>query len=161
MVKAGKLGQAYNECKKNKDAEGQLGKEAAFLLANLQRYADRLKSKAQGDSPVAVMQALTELTKRFAETEYGRQAAAELAELADDEEFKTELKAEKVYLPIACAASLIPPLPTEKSDRATWKRKYGSRFSAIKAKVKSLNNRYPETAAARKAEELIEEITGL
>ena len=161
MVKAGRLGKAYNECEKNKDAEGQLGKEAAFLLANLQRYADRLESKANGDCPIAVMQALTELTKRFAATEYSRQAAAKLAELADDEEFQTELKAEQAYLPIARAASVIPPLPAGKSDRAIWKRKYGGRFSSVKAKVEQLNENYPETTAARKAEKLIEEITGL
>lgn len=161
-AKSGKLGEAYKKCKEDKDADSQLGKEAAYLFANLERYAELLKKKAENteESPAAAVEALKKLEKTFAGTEYGEKAAAKLEELAEDKEFQTELKADKLYLAIAKASWSVAPLPKGKAKRAKWSRKFAKKFKAVKARVRKLKKKYPDTAAAQKAETLLNELVG-
>jgi thiol-disulfide isomerase/thioredoxin len=161
-VKSGKLGNAYKKCKKDKDADGRLGKEAAQLFANLDRYARRLEQKAgnENDSPIAAVEALKKLKKSFAGTEYGENAAAKLKGLFKDKEFQTALKADKQYQAIVKASWSVAPQPADKSQQGKWSRKFGKKFKSIKARVQVLKKKYPDTVAAQKAETLLNDLSG-
>ncbi|HUT60306.1 MAG TPA: TlpA disulfide reductase family protein [Phycisphaerae bacterium] len=162
-ARAGRLGEAIKLCQAKAGAEGDEGKEASYLLANIERYAGRLQAKAdkyEQDAPSRCLAALAELDKRFAGTDYGEKAKAKLTQLKEDKTFQSELKAEKLYEPIARAGNMIPPYPAEQADRAGWTRKYGTAARGLKNRVEALKKQYPDSRFVAKAETVLAQIQG-
>ena len=162
-VKSGKLGEAWKECSVKKDADGQAGKEASYLLARLEAHAKRLAEKAERcrtTSPARCVELLKKLQRLYAGTPYGRKAAEKLQALSAEKAFQAELKAEREYRAIARAAGRIPPCPSNQAARATWARRFGSAAKRIKARVGRLKKQYPDSQFAARAEMLLRELLG-
>jgi len=162
-VRAGRLGAAWTECKAKAGAEGAAGKEATFLLANLDRHAGRLAEQAetaQTESPAQCLALLTRLKREFAGAPPAAEADKKLKGLAKDKAFQTERKAERPYGIIARAAAQVPPCPTDAEAKAAWIRRYGAGARQIKARVEALKKQFPETRAAEKADKLLIDILG-
>jgi len=72
-----------------------------------------------------------------------------------------ELKAERMYLPIAHAFGKVPPCPADAKPKAVWVARNGGSVRQIKARVDQLKEAYPKSRFAAKAEELKAEYQSL
>ncbi len=162
-AKAGRLGRAWKACEKKADAEGRAGEEAKYLLANLKRYADRQKRRAekqQTEAPAKCLATWQELNRRYVGTEIAEQAGSKLKELAADKAFQAELKAERAYHPISIAFGKVPTCPKDGKARTLWQARWGGAARQIKARVDALKKQYPDSHFAAKAEKKYNEMVG-
>ncbi len=159
----GRLGEAWKECTAKKDAAGAAGREARSLLASLDAQAKRLLSKAEQEmdrSPSECVSALETLKRKFADTPHAERADARLKELAGDEQFQMELKAERQYVVIARAADRIPPCPKDHNARSQWTRRHGPTVRRVRGQAARLQVDFPGTRSADKAGRLAKGLMG-
>lgn len=153
LVKAGYLGRAVALCEKNKDKVGATGLEAQTLLAAVNRHLKKLQdtAKDRAGSPSAARSALLKIKARFAGTEFATAAESELAELAKDEGFKTELAAEAGYKLIRAAIS--------KATSARYRRHKAALIRRIKARLAAMEKAYPDSPFVQKAQAALKDLS--
>ena len=136
---------------------------AKYLLANLKRYADRQKRRAekqQTEAPAKCLATWQELKRRYVGTEIAAEAGKKLKELTADKAFQTERKAERAYHPISIAFGKVPPCPSKARAKTLWQARWSGAARQIKARVDALKKQYPDSHFAAKAETKYKEMVG-
>jgi len=132
-----------------------MAEEAKFVVDSLTKWGEGLieNAKAKKDTdPAGCLAALHGIAKGFVGTEIGRAASEELADLKDDEAFQTELKASRMLEKIKALEKKIKTTgPDEDTTSDTFRKRNYAVLKSIRAGVKALKKKYPDTRAAAEA----------
>jgi hypothetical protein len=160
QVKAGQgLGAVLKtlETKQNsKDAEEAAEAKMMFeaLKGNAQDQLDRAMGKKDG-APVPALAKLDKLAMQFSGNEIATKAKQEADTLRKDPKVKKEIEADGMLKQLEALADKLKPVRGMKDPRDEAFRKANAQMlQSIAGGCQVLNQRYPGTAAAQKAEEL-------
>jgi hypothetical protein len=149
---AGKLAKNKDFGKLAEELEKVEGEEASYLKGRIVGYGESLLARAkasESDNPNATMSGYSQVSGLFKGHELGKQADDRLKELKKDKAFQEELKAFKF---IAILENLSGQLKTMYKEDHPANRKT---LDDMKAVVKNLEKKYPESKALTRAKEIM------
>ncbi|MBI4712180.1 MAG: redoxin domain-containing protein [Planctomycetes bacterium] len=151
--------------KKSESADADEKAEAEKLLARLNNYAQRQKTKADAfkdTEPLQHYDIYKGLSEQFKGDEIGTQADKVLNDLKNDQEFQKSLKAEREWLKIEEIADKLKPCqidePLDPKNCQSCKKKNDAALGSITSGCKYIIKQYHGTPAARKCEDLMSEL---
>ena len=163
QVKAGTgLGQLLKTLKGKQDSkDADEAAEAKMMFESLSAAGKGRLEKAvaqKATEPTAALEKLDKLAQQFAGDEIGDQAKKEAEALKKDPAVKKELDADYMLKQAQAMVDKLKPVQGEKDPKnAAFKKANAASIQTIVATCQSIGQRYPGTAAAKKAEELANE----
>jgi hypothetical protein len=161
QIKTGKnLGTALKMLRSRKDSKNEAeAAEAKMMFEALNGAAEDRYARAVGKKETAPESAVTELekiTQLFAGDEIGDRARKEAAEMRRDPKVRAELEATAMWKQIEALQGRLQPVRGKSDPKSEEFRRYNAAvLQNILSNCKGLSQRYPGTAAAAKAEELL------
>lgn len=145
------LGKVLTEAVEKSKSEDEKEKEEAEQIADrLKRYADGLAARAtrwvEDGRPAEALEILKTLSEQFKDSDIGKKAAEDYAKQKDDEAFKKELEAEKLWKAIEPSFYKVVP-PKKADDPEKWRVKNAGVLKPILDKLAALATKCGETKA--------------
>jgi hypothetical protein len=141
---------------RRESSDPEESREAERLATQLTRYAEGLFREAGELPPAARVRALEEIASLYAGDEPAHRARTDQETLRRDPGVQSELKADAIWLPIQEGLRRLRPFAGSRDPRSPgFRRLNAAAIEELLDQAGALARRYPETAAARKAEGLI------
>lgn len=157
------MGVLRKKIEENKD-EAEVT-EANMLLGRIDRYAQRLKGRADGakeSEPLQYQALCQQLAQEFKGDEIGTEAENTLAELKKDAAFQKNIEADKKFAKLSEAVDKFKPCqgnkPLEIGDCAACKKKNQTELDALTDQAKKLLAQHPDSPAAQKTKSLLDSL---
>jgi len=163
QIKSGNgLGTVLKTLRTKKDSKDEAeAKEAAMMFESLSGAATRQLEGAIGkkeSEPMSALKTLDKLALQFTGDEIGTKAKSEADAMRKDPKIKKEVEAETMFKTLADMEEKLKPFQGSKNPKADGFKKLNQQaLVGLVGGCQTLIQRYPETGAAKKAQEMMEQ----
>jgi len=149
------------------DPDPETAEEARFLVEALNNWGKMLAEiamKNKDKNPIKCIEDLTDIVRKFGDSDIGKLAKQNLSSLRHDAKFQTDLKAYKLYLKIKEFDDKVVPVRTRDGEDTSSEKFIKKNFTQIKnilMGARMMRRRFPDSPATAMAQELAEKYEAL